>query len=462
VEAWAHVEPSSASEARPSVQFLVNRTPITGDVRAYIEKGKLILYGCGLADEIDVKRGRHDLVVNITTPYCPITTDGKEPDFTPFEEEIASAIKRAVGRARRAMPKAASGSERLTQKAIVLDRLNEGVAKASGDGAFRFNQRQLFYVLRPFIIDALGIEPSWENFCAIITDYESEHGDIEGMYRDPRGTLYHPHVGEDISLGTLAVEQYERPGWTFNKVLYIEKEGFFEALKASRWPERHDCALLTSKGYSTRAVRDLLDLLGDSEEPLTVFCVHDADAFGTMIFETLQEETKARPRRRVEVVNLGLEPWEAIEMELATEKVKDRTRRAPVAKYVLAEDGEDWADWLQENRVELNAMPTPVFLAWLDAKMQEQGGQKIIPPAAVVADAAVNRIAEHMRQIITERVLQDARIDDQVTEALQAVKAPAGAALSAELAPWLAANPEQHWTGYVDAIARNIAAGGSE
>ena len=57
------------------------------------------------------------------------------------------------------------------------------------------------------------------------------------------------------------------------------------------------------------------------------------------------------------------------------------TRRLP-ASYVVAYDHEDyWADWLQENRVELNAMTTPVFLAWLDAKMQQHDGQKVVPPA---------------------------------------------------------------------------------
>jgi hypothetical protein len=36
-------------------------------------------------------------------------------------------------------------------------------------------------------------------------------------------------------------------------LVYIEKEGFSEALKDVRWAERHDCALLSSKGFSTRA-----------------------------------------------------------------------------------------------------------------------------------------------------------------------------------------------------------------
>ena len=71
-----------------------------------------------------------------------------------------------------------------------------------------------------------------------------------------------------------------------------------------------------------------------------MFCIHDADAAGTMIYQTLQEETRARPRRRVEVVNLGLEPWEAVAMGLPLEPVKDRETRAPVAQYIRAADAE--------------------------------------------------------------------------------------------------------------------------
>ena len=294
---------------------------------------------------------------------------------------------------------------------------------------YRYNQRQLFYALRKSVIDALGVEPTWSNFCDIITDYEDEHGDIPGMYRDPRGTLYHPHRREDIPLGTLAVEQYSRPEWTFNKVLYIEKEGFFESLKSARWPERHDCALLTSKGFSTRAIRDLLDLLADSDEPLTVFCVHDADAFGTMIYQTLQEETKARPRRRIEIVNLGLEPWEAADMGLEAEKVTDRERRVAVADYVLAwHDGERWADWLQTNRYELNAMTTPQFLAWLDGKMAEHGGGKVIPPGPVIAATLMRNVAGRVENSIKERILKEARIEEQVAAAMRKVTAPDGRA----------------------------------
>ena len=132
------------------------------------------------------------------------------------------------------------------------------------------------------------------------------------------------------------VEEYERPAWTFNKLVYIEKEGANEALKEVGWLERHDCAVMSSKGFSTRAARDLIDKLAEHDEPITVFCVTDADAYGTMIYQTLQEATKARGARKIEIINLGLQPWEAIDMGLEVETVKEGERRKPVADYVKA------------------------------------------------------------------------------------------------------------------------------
>ena len=170
----------------------------------------------------------------------------------------------------------------------------------------------MFYALRPIVMAKTGKELKIGNFTGIITDYENENGEIPLMYREPRGSLTHPHRDETITLGTLMVEQYERPAWCFNKLLYIEKEGAQEALKQDRWLERHDCAVMSSKGFSTRAARDLIDKLVEHDEPVEVFCAHDADASGTMIYQTLQEATKARGARKIRIVNIGLEPWEAL------------------------------------------------------------------------------------------------------------------------------------------------------
>jgi hypothetical protein len=121
---------------------------------------------------------------------------------------------------------------------------------------------------------------------------------------------------------------------------------------------------MSSKGFTTRAARDLVDKLAEHDEAVTIFCVHDADAWGTMIYQTFQEETKARGARRIRIVNIGLEPWEAIERGLEVETVPPGDKRKPVADYVQQrEDGEYWEEWLQTHRVELNAMTTPEFIA---------------------------------------------------------------------------------------------------
>jgi hypothetical protein len=167
-------------------------------------------------------------------------------------------------------------------------------------------------------------------------------------------------------------------------------------LKDSGWLERHDCAVMSSKGFATRAARDLIDKSAAHDEPITVYAVTDADAYGTMIQQTLQEATKARQARKIQIVNLGLYPWEAIEMGLEVETVEVKKnkngepQRKAVADYVkaadasgehgTAPDGDSWEEWLQTHRVELNAMTTPEFIAWLDHEMEMHGDGKLVPP----------------------------------------------------------------------------------
>ena len=96
--------------------------------------------------------------------------------------------------------------------------------------------------------------------------------------------------------------------------------------------------MMSSKGFSTRAARDLIDKLAEHDEPITVYAVTDADAYGSMIYQTLQEATKARGARKIQIVHLGLHPWEAIEMGLEVETVKvsneGEEKRKAVADYV--------------------------------------------------------------------------------------------------------------------------------
>ena len=214
--------------------------------------------------------------------------------------------------------------------------------------------------------------------------------------------------------------------------------------------------LMSSKGYTTRAARDLVDSLAEHDEPCTIFCVHDADAYGTMIYQTFQEETKARGARKIRIVNLGLEPWEAINMDFEIETVEAGNRRKPVADYVCErQDGDRWEKWLQTNRIELNAMTTPQFIEWLDGKMAAY--HKLVPPPEVLESQLYERIENKVREAITERVLREAKVDGQVAAALAKIDKPDADSLTEGIEQLFGEKPDAEWRDHIEAVAIELA-----
>jgi hypothetical protein len=342
----------------------------------------------------------------------------------------------------------------------VFDNMEQQIVAVSSNRTYRFHWRQVYYRMRPIVMDQAGEILRWNNFSQkLVRRYLKEHGDEPMAYRDSRGTFYMPHTGESFPLGTLEVERFVRPRYSFNKILVVEKEGFFEALKADRWPERHDCALLTSKGQPTDAARDLIDLIGESDEPVKVFLIHDCDAAGTIIFQSFQDETEARPKRSIEIVNLGLDVEEA--MGLASGRLVDiedvsYEKKQPVARYVRPHQ----AEWLQTHRVELNAFTTAEFIEWLDEKM-EPFKSKVVPPADHMSGRLRETIEQRVRDRITATVLAEAGIEDRVGAAMAGLAGEisnAEAALPGNVASALESEPAKHWTELVSTVADTVAA----
>jgi hypothetical protein len=447
-EAWAEYDGADHEEV--DLLISVNRTPITASVRAYRSKAQLAVVGAGVSHYVG-NTGKHapsKLRLTVITPYMPIQSDGKAPDLSFMLKGISSAVETAMkkGRGKRGNLKPYAAS----QKDTIFLYLDGAVDKASESGRHRFSQRQLYYVMRPVIQDQCGADLNYSHFCAVLTDYENDNGPIPRMYRDARGSLYHPHTGETIPLGTLEVERYERPFYLLNKVLYIEKEGFFPLLIDERWPERHDCALLTSKGQATRAAKDLLDLMGDGVEPITIFCVHDADAYGTGIYQALTEATRSRRiRRKVEVINLGLEPEEALAMGLQQEDMPTG-KKHPVADYVTLR----WRNWLQKHRVELNAMTTGQFLSWLDTKMAPWDS-KVVPPHDVIYDTLRSQVEKRVEAALIAKLMAEHGVKEQASRLAQAAEGSGVGA--ADIEQYLTLHPTHSWRGGTDAIAQRIA-----
>ena len=127
VEAWA-----KESDAM-RLLVCVNRTPVTGDIGVARDKREIDLFGCGLHHNVaDAPKDKNFAIrLNVTTPYMPITSDGKEPNLEPFLDGICNAVEKAVRKAHRPTAK-----EGVTQKDVVLDNLDDAIA---AQGGYRFN-----------------------------------------------------------------------------------------------------------------------------------------------------------------------------------------------------------------------------------------------------------------------------------------------------------------------------------
>jgi hypothetical protein len=164
----------------------------------------------------------------------------------------------------------------------------------------------------------------------------------------------------------------------------------------------------------------------------------------------------------VQVINLGLEPWEALEMDLPVEDVTYERRQA-VASYVEAYGaarGEDWAEWLQTHRVELNALSTEAFLEWLDGKLAAFDTGKVIPPATVLEARYTVALRTALEEKLTEQILADADLDGQVEAAYSALAETTvrdTIELPARVAECLSTTPTDRWSIPVEKLAHRRA-----
>jgi hypothetical protein len=178
-----------------------------------------------------------------------------------------------------------------------------------------------------------------------------------------------------------------------------------------------------------------------------------------MIYQTFQEATRARKARKVKIVDLGLQPWEAIDLGLEVEDLEEKDRRKPVADYVLdrgdaAPDGAAWEEWLQTHRVELNAMTTPQLIEWLDGKMAAY--DKLIPPPDVLEAELETRIEGKVRDAIAARILEEAGFEDQVAAAIATIKKPSAAALKKDIKALFKRKLDCEWRDHIEAVTNAV------
>jgi hypothetical protein len=280
--------------------------------------------------------------------------------------------------------------------------------KASGNGRYPANARQIMYAARGKILEMTGKERFKDSYFTqtLLPDYMREHSSETASWDvayDARGHFREPHTKKEVALGTLEVRGYLYevragdgdglfsvtiesarkyptigPENRFSAILFIEKEGFMPLFKTAKISERFDIAIMSSKGQSVVACRKLADTLcGAYNIPLLI--LRDFDIAGFNIAHVLKIETDRYAfQNDIEVIDLGLrlDDIQKYGLEAEPVRVPSRSNWGLIKRGATSEE----VDFLcNGQRVELNAFASDDFVSFIEVKLREHKIGKVIP-----------------------------------------------------------------------------------
>ena len=333
---------------------------------------------------------------------------------------------------------------RTTQKEAAWSILENAYMAASAGDKLPAKARQIYYQARPKIMAMTDDKELQYGYFSqtLLPDYIEEHGLNWNVVYDARGTFEEPHTNRRIGCGTLEVRNYlnaaKQPdilpaafagasvdvigpsSGNISAIVFCEKEGFSPLFKAVNLANRYDLFVISSKGQSVTAARQLIDTIcGENNLPL--FVAHDFDTAGFAIFGTLQRDTRRYQfSNAVEVVDLGLRlaDIEGLEQEpAAATKTSARILRAQLAANGATSSE---IDILINERVELNALTSDALIAMIETKLKIYGLKKAIPDDDVLAETYR---AFHRSQKLREKFEE---MEEAFEEEADAIKIPSG------------------------------------
>lgn len=287
--------------------------------------------------------------------------------------------------------------------------------KASANGKYYANARQIYYAIRPLILKEIDQSKVDSDYFTqtLLKDYLEAYTPAWKVVWDARGHFEEPHTAKRIGVGGVEVEKYmgewtngipsgtdyvveteiktKGPANRFNSVLFIEKEGFNEILRDAQIGEKYDMAIISTKGMPVKACCDLLSRLQTKTQ---IFALHDFDKSGFTILKTLEEGT--RMAQGCDFIDLGFRladtkglPSEAVSERTSHWKAQDHLEMCGATKeeisFLIGDTGDRWG-W-NGVRVELNAMMSDEFIAWLEKKLKKHGVEKVVPNEEDLATA---------------------------------------------------------------------------
>ena len=270
--------------------------------------------------------------------------------------------------------------------------------------------------------------------------------DYLDAYGDPK------HV--DAELRQARIETYG-PRGNFGAVLFIEKEGFSPLLRAARIAEKYDLAIMSTKGMSVVAARTLVDEMCFTHD-IPLLILHDFDKAGFSIAGTLQRDTRRYEfQNEIDVIDLGLTLRDVEAMGLESEYqvhtkgkkrlLMDNLRENGATNEEIAFMFQDFDKTRSTRRVELNAMTSPQFIAFLERKLKEHGIAKVVPDKDELEKSCKFFVRNLAIEKIVRRELKGRKFDDD------AIKVPNN--LAGKVKKLLSRHPELRWDSALYQVA---------
>jgi DNA topoisomerase VI subunit B len=343
----------------------------------------------------------------------------------------------------------------LSIKEACFQVMERAYLKASANGRLPAMVRQIMYAARPMVLALTGgrfYKADSQTFQQqTLIDFMEAHPELTADWQvvwDARGHFVEPHGGQDVDLGTLDVRAYIQswsdgrvphlginlsggrlfsgsgPAGRYGAVLFVEKEGFDELFDRVRLRDRYDLAIMSTKGVSHTAARELVD--ASAGVGLPIFLLHDFDKAGMTIAHTLVTTSRRYRFKHVpRVIDLGLRLDDVLELGLEglSEPVEYTSNKDPrenlaesratdAEQRFLVSGGRPGA-WTGR-RVELNAMTSDQLVAWLERKLDQHGVTKVVPDRGVLDEAyrhavRLARLSARMQSLVDE--IRDETID---------------------------------------------------
>jgi hypothetical protein len=391
------------------------------------------------------------------------------------ERRASSALNRRLALVR---------SAKVEIKEAAWQCMREAYWKASTNNTLPAQARQVMYAARGEIQRRTGRALGSKYFCqTLLPDYIREHADETATWDvvfDARGHFTEPHTNLIVPLGTIAVREYLGkvvehkaadlelldsfpeipplhptcgPQNRYAAILFIEKEGFMPLFAHVKLAERYDIAIMSTKGLSVTASRLLVEQLC-SRHRIPLLVLHDFDKSGFSIIGTLRRATRRYQfQKSIQVIDFGLRLRDVEAEGLESEDVV-YGQSDPAKNLFINGATEEEVEFLCQGRVgatyrgkriELNAFTSGKFIAWIEARLQEYGIQKVVPDAETVEAAYRRAIAISLRNRRLEEIAAE------VSQQAQQAAVPEW--LAEEVRERLTEDPTLAWDEAVAAIA---------